>query len=328
MSTNLLDRNKIRVGVLRGGPSSEYAVSLQTGANVLKHLPGKFVPVDILVSRDGEWHVGGRTESYPKVFSKVDVVWNALHGSYGEDGKVQQILRTFGVRFTGSNSFSSSLGMNKNVSKALFQYHDLKTPEYVVLHPKNNTLATLIDTFQSIPQPSVVKPISGGSSIALSFAGSFESFKNGVEKAFRHGGPVIVEEYIAGVEVMCGVIEGRDGQKLFSLHPIAPKQNERGILTYEDKLSGAHEDVCPAPLSLEVKDLVQKLALSVHKHFNLRHYSATDMIIHPTRGIYLLEVNSLPGLTEQSLLPKALKTANISMEDFIDHVLSLALENR
>ena len=161
MNTSTSHRGKIRVGVLRGGPSQEYDISLKTGAHVLKNIPEGYEPVDIFISRNGEWHVGGRIKTPDKIIPHIDVVFNALHGEYGEDGKVQNILQTFGTPFTGSRSFSSALGMNKNLSKALFRYHNLKTPEYIVLHPKDNTYRSLISIFQSFPQPSVIKPVSG-----------------------------------------------------------------------------------------------------------------------------------------------------------------------
>ena len=112
---------KIRVGVLRGGMSSEYDVSLKTGDSVLRHLPeDKYFPVDILVTKDGTWHIGGRPTDLPKVSRRVDVVFNALHGEYGEDGKVQRLIECFGIPFTGSGSIPSAIGMNKALSKEVF----------------------------------------------------------------------------------------------------------------------------------------------------------------------------------------------------------------
>ncbi len=321
------EKGKIRVGVLRGGPSPEYDISLRSGAEILKHLPEAYSPVDIFISRDGDWHVNGFTKSPEKIFPHVDVVWNALHGSYGEDGKVQQLFQTYGVPFTGSRAFSSALGMNKNVSKALFQYHGLKTPEFTVIHPHDNSFQSLIELFHSFPQPSIIKPLSGGSSIAVTVARDFNTFRNGIEKVFKHGGSVIIEEYIPGMEVSCVVVEGSDGDTLYSLFPVGPQQKQNGIFNPQNIASG-EQPVCPAPLSVYEKETIQQLALSVHKHFNLRHYSIIDAIIHPTRGAFLLEVNTLPGTTHDSLLSASLGAAGISMGDFVDHILTLAIEHK
>lgn len=313
-----IEKEKIRVGVLRGGPSPEYDISLQSGAEVLKYLSESYLPIDIFISRDGDWHVNGFSRAPEKILPHVDVVWNALHGSYGEDGKVQQLLQTYNVPFTGSRSFSSALGMNKNVSKALFQYHGLKTPEFTVIHPHHNSFTSLIELFHTFPQPSVIKPLSGGSSIAVTIARDFNTFREGIESVFKRGGSVLIEEYIPGMEVSCAVIEGSDGDTLYSMFPVGPKQKQ-GFATFP---------ICPAPLSVGDTEAIQQLALAVHKHFKLRHYSIIDAIIHPTRGIYLLEVNTLPGTTEHSLLPASLKAAGITMGEFIDHVLMLALDQK
>ena len=312
-------KEKIRVGVLRGGPSPEYDISLQSGAEVLKNLSETYSPIDIFISRDGDWHVNGFSRSPEKILPHVDVIWNALHGSYGEDGKVQQLLQTYNIPFTGSRSLSSALGMNKNVSKALFQYHGLKTPEYTVVHPHNNSFTSLIELFHSFPQPSIIKPLSGGSSISVTLARDFNTFRDGIESVFKRGGSVLIEEYIPGMEVSCVVIEGADGDTLYSMFPVGPKQKEVVTESFP---------VCPAPLSPSESEAIQQLALSVHKHFGLRHYSIIDAIIHPSRGIFLLEVNTLPGTTEQSLLPASLKAVGISMSEFIDHVLTLAIEQK
>lgn len=314
MITSILDRGKIRVGVLRGGPSSEYDISLRSGANVLNHLPERYAPIDILVTKDGEWHVGGVARTPDKIFPHVDVVWNGLHGKYGEDGKVQKMLETFGVPFTGSGSFASAMGMNKNFSKALFGYHNFKTPIHTVVYSHDNTYSALIEIFQSIPHPSVIKPISGGSSISTFIARDFDMFKAGIEEVLKQNIAAVVEEYIDGVEVSCGVIEGSDGQGLYALFPTCPS-NE----------NSTNSNVCPAPISNEQKKFIQKLAIDVHKHFNLKHYSSVDAIIHPTRGVFLLEVDTLPVLLHNSIFPTALRTADITIEDFIDHVLTLAL---
>ncbi len=328
MSSNILDRGKLRVGILRGGPSPEYEVSLKTGAQILKNIPERLSPVDIFISRDGQWHIDGKERPINKILSQVDVAWNALHGSYGEDGKVQRILESFGVPFTGSLSLPSAMGMNKNISKALFQYHGFKTPEYFVLYPSDNTLSSLVEAFQSIPQPSVVKPMSSGSSLSVKIAKTFESFKKSIENVFKHGGAAVVEEYISGIEVTCAVLEGSDGKTFFSLFPVSPGKPSGEVFDFDLKNELLVQHLCPAPLSAELKQEVQELALKVHKELGLRHYSTIDMIVHPTRGVYVLEVDTLPVLTPSSVFTTALRTADITMEDFIDHVITLALNNK
>lgn len=326
MTTNLLDRRKIKVGVLRGGPSGEYEISLQTGANVLKNLGEQYIPQDIFISRDGIWHLGGVGKAPDKILQQVDVVWNALHGSYGEDGKVQKILESFDVPFTGSLSFPSSIGINKELSKKLFLSHGYKTPTYAILNPKDNTRERVIELFQSFPQPSVIKPIASGSSVGITIAKDFPTFFKGIENAFRHGGKVIVEEYIAGRDAMTGVIDNGGGKRAAALFPVEViKPKDRDFFDYESRGHEETRRIVPTNFSPEEKSAMQHMALTLHGALDLRHYSSFDFIVTPNRGIYILEVNTLPGLTAQSLFPASLNAVDISMPEFIDHVLTLAL---
>lgn len=327
MNTDTLSRGKIRVGILRGGPSPLYDVSLKSGSEIRKYLPPQYVPIDIFVSRDGEWHISGKVVSPSQIFKQVDVVWNSLQGTYGEDGKVQQILKMFGIPYTGSHSLASSLGMNKNLSKALMQYHGYKTPSHTIVHTHDNTLTKLVELFHSLPHPSVIKPLSGGGSYGVHFAHNFETFKKGIEDVLKQNGTALVEEYIPGIEVMCGVMQRRADGRLFAFDPILPDSGTEGVYGFEKKHGEAGGATRDAVLTPQEKELVQKIAKELHSEFNLRHYSTSDMVIHPKRGVFVLEVNSQPSMTESSLYPKALKTANISMEDFIDEVIELALSH-
>jgi D-alanine-D-alanine ligase len=316
---------KKRVGVLRGGPSREYDISLRSGAHILAHMPKNFESVDIFISRDGQWHIGGIPRPPSRILPHIDVVWNALHGRFGEDGKVQNLLQQFDIPFTGSHSFASALGMNKNLSKAVFAYHGLKTPEHTIVHPENNNLKSLVSLFQSFPQPSVIKPLSGGSSLGITLARDFNEFKKGIETALKESGAALIEEYIPGVEVSCIVIEGTDGKTLFSLIPIAPGRGKDFVFNYDLKYHNPLDHAFPSSLKSLDESAVQDIALAVHKHLGLRHYSAVDLIVHPKRGVYLLEVDTLPGLTEVSLLPKALIGHGIDMSEFINHVIDLVV---
>lgn len=319
------ERRKIRVGVLRGGPSDEYDVSLKTGARVLEHLPQSYAPLDIFISRDGAWHFGGVVRPPEKILSQVDVIFNALHGAYGEDGKVQALLERFGVPFTGSLSFPSSLSMHKGLSKKIFEQHSIKTPVSVVIRPKDATARRVVELFQSFPQPAIIKPVSGGSSVGITIAKDFRSFEQGIEEAFRRSGGAILEEYIRGQEASCAVVGNASGG-LYSLLPVEiVSSSEKDFFDYESKYELESEHAIPGNFSSEIKNSIQNIALVAHNALGLRHYSQSDFIITPNRGIYLIEVNSLPGLTDKSLLPKSLSALGVSFADFLDHTLTLAL---
>lgn len=318
-------KRKIRVGVLRGGPSDEYEVSLQTGARVLEYLPEHYAPQDIFISRDGAWHVGGVIRQPEKILPHLDVVFNALHGAYGEDGKVQAYLEKFGIPFTGSRSFSSSLAMHKGLAKKIFEQHGIKTPFSVVITPKDATARRVVELFQSFPQPAIIKPVSGGSSVGITIAKDFRSFEQGIEEAFRRSGGAILEEYVRGQEASCAVV-GNSAGGLYSLFPVeVSSPSGKDYFDYESKYELPVTHICPGSFDSETKTAIQNMALDAHNALGLRHYSQADFMITPNRGIYLLEVNSLPGLTERSLLPKSLSAVGIPLADFLDHTLSLAL---
>jgi D-alanine-D-alanine ligase len=326
MSIDTLSRGRVRVGVLRGGPSNEYAVSLDTGAHVLNHMPGKYIPLDILVSKEGDWHVGGFTRRPEQVLRHVDVIFNALHGKYGEDGKVQSLLEMHKIPFTGSGSLASSIGMHKGLSKKMYEKFGIKTPAHIVINHKNHTNKYIVEVFRSFPQPSIVKPITGGSSLGVTLARDFFSFQKAIENAFRHSHGVIIEEYISGREATCGVLESRNGTNTFALLPVEiVKHEHKDFFDYESKYDAPVQEFCPSTFDESTKTKLQHLAIDAHHALGLTHYSRSDFIVNTDRGIYILETNSLPGLTPNSLYPKALSASGVTAPEFLDHVLELAL---
>src|ERR1700733_8325207 len=157
----------LRIGVVRGGPSFEYDVSLRSGGNVLKILSETHQPIDIFISRDGTWHVGGLPRSPEKILKNMDVVFNALHGTYGEDGQIQEIFDTYSVPFTGSDTFASRIAIHKQVTKERARAAGIKTPVSFVVTQEDSIAEKAKEIFGSIPGPLVVKPTCSGSSFGL-----------------------------------------------------------------------------------------------------------------------------------------------------------------
>lgn len=320
---------KLRVGVMRGGPSSEYEVSLKTGESVLKHLPRHYTGVDIFVDKKGVWHIGG-VEVKPKdLLKKVDVVFNALHGEYGEDGKVQRILETFHIPFTGSGSLASALGINKILAQKIFKQHGLKIPHHKVIKKADYDKHLASELFKTFPQPSVIKPADRGSSVGVSIVHTIKEIEEGLKKAFEVSEKVIIEECIKGKEATCGVLEHFRGKSLYALLPIEIiPQKDQKFFDYEAKYSeskGASE-ICPGNFSKDESRTLQEMAEAAHKAIGARHYSRSDFIVHPKRGIYILEINTLPGMTAQSLLPKEMAAIGSSFEDLLGHLIDLTLK--
>ena len=320
---------KVRVGVLRGGPSNEYDISLKTGDSVLAHLsPEKYQPIDVFIDREGVWHVRGIPIAPVRLISQVDVLFNALHGAFGEDGRLQCLLDTYRVPYTGSGALASALGMNKVLTRRPLSSLDIKLPRYKLFSVSSSLEKELLELFRTFPQPVVVKPLSGGSSIGVTVARSFNALKEGVAAAFEHSPQVLVEEYISGREATCGIVENFRDETHYALPPveIMPPASST-FFDYQAKYGGECREECPGNFTRTEKAELARLSRLVHETLGLRHYSRSDFILS-SRGIYFLEVNTLPGLTTQSLLPKALETIGCSYPQFLDHVITQALEQR
>jgi len=318
----------IKVGVVRGGISEGYEGSLLTGGNVLSHLRGDklnktYKAIDILIDKEGTWHINGKPVSILDVFYSVDIVFNGLHGEFGEDGKVQQILNQWKIPYTGSGAFASALGYNKILAKEQFVSLGIKTPEYLII-PKyekeddkdlksySKNIAQHIHS--KISPPWVVKPIFGASSINTKVCQTYpeliDTFLSGVNKDVD----VLVEEMIEGKEAMIGVVNQFRDQKIYVLPSI------------ETCIHKGHlEEVCPGNFTRSEKIKLEELASSIHTGFNFDHYSKSNFVIHPKKGIYITEVNTLPSLTDTSIFSKMLNAVGSDVPTFIDHLIKLTL---
>lgn len=326
---------KTRIGVVRGGPSSEYEVSLRTGTAVLDALnKEKYEAVDIVIDKAAVWHIRGIEIAPHDAMRKVDAVFNALHGYYGEDGKIQQILETHDVPFTGSGSFASAIGMNKSLAKDYFRQAGLKTPAHVLVEREGDDEIDANKTYllahSKFPLPYIVKPASGGSSLGVAVVKSRDDFADALAAAFEKGNSVLVEEFIPGIEANVGVIEKFRGREIYALPPVEIRLRDREFFDTAAKYGGQGEsgaiEIVPATFSSSIKNELERMAIAAHEALGLRHYSRSDFIVTPRRGIYILEINALPGLTPESLVPKALGAVGSSLPELVEHLIALAMD--
>lgn len=317
------------VAVLRGGVGDEHDVSLKTGLSVLRLLErSAHRPVDIYIDRRGVWHVRGTPVSPQRAVVGTDVVFNALHGAYGEDGGVQRELDRLGVTYTGPLPGPAAISMNKVVSKEMAREHGLLIPRHVLVGVVPDIERRAVEIWQTFPQPSVVKPVASGSSVGVTLAKSFNQLLEGITHAFQYAKDVVVEEYIRGREATVGVIDHFRGKDFYTLPPVEivlPKGSD--IFDWQAKYGGQTEERIPSGFSRKEVEALEAAAETVHKKLGMRHYSRSDFIVTP-QGPYFLEVNALPGLTEHSLVPKSLSAVGASMDEFIAHVVSIALEKK
>jgi D-alanine-D-alanine ligase len=322
--------HKTRVAVLRGGPSSEYEVSLKTGETVLKNLPSKYEGIDVFISKDGRWHVHGLEKKPADALKHVDVAFVALHGQFGEDGKVQRILEHLGIPYTGSESLPSAVAMNKHLTKgALGRLKDkIKMAAHRIFSREEVEEKGAHEIFRLIPHPSVVKPLSAGSSVGITIVRTFFDLESALKSALEHSDTVIIEEFIEGREATCGVLDHFRDERHYALLPIEILPSSHFYDYHAKYVSEETRYMIPGGFSEDIKRQIQEAAKAVHQELGLRHYSRSDFIIHPKRGVYFLEVNTLPGMTSHSLIPKSVEAVGSSLPDFLDHVITLAREGR
>lgn len=316
--------SKLRVGVLRGGPSNEHEVSLKTGAAMLKYLPEDYARHDLFVDKDGLWHIDGFHKQPEDILRRIDVVLNGAHGQWGEDGKLQRLLETLRVPYTGSNSFSSALGMNKHISKEYFKKAGIQTPESILI--TENDLRDMRKLFTRVAPTSVIKPNRAGSSVGVRLTKSYADMEDAIRQALEHDSEVLVEELISGREATVGVIDGYRGEETYVL-PVIEIAPAQGWYDYEAKYESDETGyVCPGRFSESERDEMRRATEAAHKVLGLRHYSRADFIVHPKRGPFLLEINTLPGMTSHSLIPKGVEAVGGTFSEFLDHLVKQALK--
>lgn len=315
------------VGVLRGGPSREHDVSLKTGAAIITNLPSeRYVARDIYIDKKGVWHDRGKVTVPERVLLQIDVALIGLHGEYGEDGEVQRLLERFGVPYAGTDAYGSHLSMHKLMSKMRAREAGLLTPEFRHIERGEDSEAAVHDAIRSFHQPVIVKPVGWGSSVGVSVVAGYAPVLSAVQMLFAEGAPsVLIEEYVRGKEATVGVVEQLRGESLYSLPPIEIIPPSGDFFSYEAKYSGATREICPGNFSRVDSEELQRLARVMHRLLGLRHYSRSDFIVAP-KGVYYLETNTLPGLTAESLMPKALASVGVAFPDFLSHLVMLARE--
>lgn len=320
---------KYKVAVLRGGPSSEYEISLKTGKSVIEALKERHRVSDVVIDMHGDWYYNGVLVSPAEVLSKVDVVFNAMHGEYGEDGKVQQILEQIGVPFTGPKTLSAVQSIRKDHARNVFEQLGLKTPLAAIVEKTYDIEPVAYEVFRKMPMPLVLKPLDKGSSLGVSVVKDFRGLVDTLSALFVHTEKVLVEEYIKGKEATVGVIENFRDQELYPLFPteiVLPEGKE--IFDYDTKMDAQTKNICPGCFSKAENEILQRAAISAHRGLGLRHYSRSDFIVHPKRGVFILETNSLPALGENALICKSLKECGSNYEEFLDHILDLATRRK
>ena len=341
----------VKVVVLAGGISTERDVSLSSGNMIyqaLKRRGHQAVLLDVylgcadedaedIFEKDKDWSeiAGAVGEENPDleavkamradgeknffgpnviaVCQAADVVFMALHGKNGEDGKIQACFDLMGIRYTGTDYVSSALCMDKGLTKELLDYHGVPVPKGIRLRKEE-------EDPQSVPFPCIVKACCGGSSVGVAIAHDKEEYETALKEGFCYDNEVIVEQYITGREFSVGVMDGR-ALPVIEIAPI------HGFYDYKNKYqAGSTVETCPAELSVRKTKEMQYLSEKAYEVLRLKNYARMDFMMNEEEEIFCLEANTLPGMTETSLLPQEARAEGVSFEELCENIMHNALK--
>jgi D-alanine-D-alanine ligase len=305
---------KLRLALIAGGKSSEREVSLKSGNQVFQALNQEKYDIrryDPLTD----------LERLVREARELDAALIIMHGRGGEDGSMQGLLDLLEIPYQGSGVLASALAMNKELSKTIYEQAGLQVPRALTFDHAGAPSPQEIEAALGLPV--VIKPVHEGSSIGISIAETPEALQTGLAAAFALDNRVLVEEFIQGVEVTGGVL-GNVRLQALPLVEIIPSSTY-AFFDYEAKYQpGATEEICPARLSPELTKRAQECALTAHQALGCRGYSRTDMMIRD-QEIFVLETNTIPGMTATSLFPQGAKAAGIEFPALLDTLINLAL---
>ncbi|MBT8762528.1 D-alanine--D-alanine ligase [Desulfohalobiaceae bacterium Ax17] len=295
----------MRVLLIAGGWSSEREVSLNGAKEIQKALQN-------LGHETIFFDLSPQLDLLIQKARQSDVAFINLHGSPGEDGTIQALLEDIGLPYQGSGPKASFLALNKAISKQIFVNHGLPTPDWSIYTGRTDFIP------QNLTFPLVLKPNTGGSSLGIKIVHSSDELKKLAHSLNNQ--EFLLEQFIPGQELTCGVLDNQ------ALPPVLIRPQKGAFFDYQSKYDpdGA-EEICPAPISKTLAQKLMDMALKAHRSLGLKDYSRTDFIVDEEENIYILEVNTLPGMTKTSLLPKAAKAFGLSFEELIDKLISLAL---
>jgi len=343
----------LNIALIVGGISAERHISIRSGKSILKALREnghnvtvvdpvygtEVIPEDVIfadkVSKDypdrediRELQIMSQKKVLSCInsdlFNDIDIAFIGLHGKFGEDGRIQAILETRGIKYTGSGVIASAVAIDKNLSKILFRYNNIITPDWFALRKKDfNSLLPIQEKINSVTgYPVVIKPCDEGSTVGLTILTENNSaiLNEAIELAFTYTDKILFEKYIKGKEITVSVID----DKAYPLIEIIPKN---GFYDYEHKYSDGKTDyICPAIIPEDVSFKIQETGLRVHKSIDCEIYSRVDFILDENNIAHCLEINTLPGMTSLSLVPKSAYVAGMNFNELIDNIVNLSLK--
>ena len=307
----------LKVGIIRGGVGKLGEQSIETGGAIISHLYSDslntlYKPIDILVDSGGAWHMNGLPTDMERIRHSVDIVLNTLHGEYGEDGRLSQELSQWGIPHTSSSPLSQAITYNRAFAKEEFAKLGIQTPKHMLFEayledmdgPEiDYPIRKAKEVFNKMGPPWVVKPLTRGSSMGIHVCKTLPELMRAFAVGMGERVSLIVEEIVEGKHACVSVTDDYRGQKLYPF-------------------------ICIGNFSQDEKREVERLATLVHQGLGLEHYSLSHFVVHPRKGIYAIEVETIPDLRVGSTLASHLEAAGSSQQDFINHLIGRAVRQK
>lgn len=332
--------NKINIGVIYGGISTEHEVSIKSGKSIISNLDkDRYNIFKIYIDKKGDFYDAdnGKIDNVFTYLKKLDVIFPVLHGLYGEDGTIQGLLEILGIPYVGCGVLSSSIGMDKIYSKIIFEKASLNVAEYIYLKKDKDKYIYVKDNFNeeeididkindliidSLSYPVFIKPSRSGSSIGINKANNKEELKKYIDYAFRFDNKILIERCIKGRELECAILNG----KASSIGEILPSEE---FYSYNAKYIGDSKTIIPDDIPKELIDKIKKAAIKAFNAIDGEGLSRVDFFLEEsTNKIYINEINTMPGFTEISMYPKLFYNDGISYRELLDILIEDAIDNK
>jgi D-alanine-D-alanine ligase len=306
---------KIKIAIISGGWSREKEVSIKSGKAVYGALNKEKFEVSI-------YDPSIDLELLLREKHSIDLAFILLHGKLGEDGCIQGLLSLLEIPFVGSGVAASAMASNKKIAKDIYRTSGLSVIDDVVI--EKGLAFSADDIIKKLGQNTIVKPVSEGSSFGISVCNNQEELLQGIETAFSYDREIIIEKFLKGREVTCCVL-GNDSLETLPVVEVIPSNNHQ-FFNYEAKYkTGGAIEICPAELPASILEKITHTAKAAHHALRCRVWSRTDMIIYDNK-VFVLETNTIPGMTESSLFPLAARSAGLSLSQLLEKLISLSLE--
>ncbi|MEX0982144.1 MAG: D-alanine--D-alanine ligase [Bacteroidales bacterium] len=321
----------MEIALLTGGNSSEYSISVKTGNEIQKWLVEAGYKSHIVLVKGEEWHVKNGKELIPfnrELFSfkngkkniKIDYVWNAIHGTPGENGLLQGYLDMKNIPYSSSGHLASAMTFNKYVAKTYLRQFGIMTAEAaLILRDKTFDIDEIIE---NVGLPCFVKPNNGGSSFGTTKVTQIEKMKSAIDKAFMEDNEVIIESFVKGREITCGLLKTKKRELIFPLTEIIPKTE---FFTFEAKYEGMADEITPAEIDEDLAKRCMQLSSEIYDYTHCKGIVRVDFIVRGNQ-IYFLELNTIPGMSKESIVPQQIRAMGIKVEEVLREVIEDTME--